>query len=245
MSKLLIPSSTLEPKYLTFAIQGNSAQLLGLVTSAGNTAGVLDTRIVQAFEILVPSKHEQRVIVDSLNDVDSLIASLERLIAKKQAIKRGIMEQLLTGATRLPGFGGEWRDVSLGEVSRVTMGQSPSSSAYNTKRNGLPLIQGNADIHDRETFDRIWTTQVTKRCEKGDVVLTVRAPVGFTAVALKDSCIGRGVCSLSSARSNRFLFHALVFGGTEMVCLGARQHVYVCELDPGAGFSDCVACRYR
>ena len=52
--------------------------------------------------------HEQRAIAEALDDADELIDTLERLIAKKQAIKQGMMQQLLTGRTRLPGFTEPW-----------------------------------------------------------------------------------------------------------------------------------------
>lgn len=69
--------------------------------------------------IPVPGRAEQDRIVRAIDDADDLIASLERLIAKKQAIKQGMMQQLLTGRTRLPGFTTTWRETSVGEVAHV------------------------------------------------------------------------------------------------------------------------------
>ena len=159
----------------------------------------------------MPAIEQQKRAADALQDVDDLIATLERLIAKKQAIKQGMMQQLLTGRTRLPGFYSAWKETTLGSVSSVTMGQSPAGSTYNSDARGLPLVQGNADIRGRVTFDRIWTSAPTKTCEPGDVLLTVRAPVGYTAIASKRSCLGRGVCAISAGNDNRFMFHALVY----------------------------------
>lgn len=90
------------------------------------------------------------------------------------------------------------------------MGQSPSGRSYNARGQGVPLIQGNADIRDRRTFDRVWTTEPTKHVRGGEVVLTVRAPVGYVAIASKNACLGRGVCGISAGGSTPFLFHALV-----------------------------------
>ena len=72
----------------------------------------------------LPPKEEQRRIGKALQDADDLIATLERLIAKKQAIKQGMMQQLLTGRTRLPGFTSPWREATLGEVLKVRHGKS-------------------------------------------------------------------------------------------------------------------------
>ena len=158
----------------------------------------------------VPRIAEQRAITSVLSDVDELVGSLEALIAKKRAVKQAAMQELLTGRTRLPGFGGEWETKRLEEVAVVTMGQSPPSASYNVVGDGLPLIQGNADIIRRTTIDRIWTTLPSKRCSAGDIVLTVRAPVGTVARVSKRACLGRGVCGLKPLGHGPFLYYALI-----------------------------------
>ncbi|MHB1342765.1 MAG: restriction endonuclease subunit S [Thermoleophilia bacterium] len=67
-------------------------------------------------------KDEQRRIAEALSDVDHMVAILERLIAKKQEIKQGMAQELLSGRTRLPGFLGGWVDASLGKIARVKTG---------------------------------------------------------------------------------------------------------------------------
>ena len=108
-------------------------------------------------------------------------------------------------------FSGKWSEKPLSDLAVVTMGQSPSSIFYNPHGEGLPLIQGNADIESRKTIERVWTTEGNKRCDLGDLILTVRAPVGAVAVASKNACIGRGVCGLKPFGNSNFLFHALVY----------------------------------
>ena len=159
---------------------------------------------------LPPTKAEQEAIAEALSDADKLLEALEKLIVKKQAIKQAAMQQLLTGKTRLPGFSGAWTKKPLIELATITMGQSPPSMSYNLREEGLPLIQGNADIKDRRTVDRVWTTHASKYCDSDDMLLTVRAPVGAVAVASKNVCLGRGVCGLKPIGNSAFLFHALV-----------------------------------
>lgn len=159
--------------------------------------------------VAFPPLCEQRAIAEALSDVDGLIDALDKLIAKKQAIKRAAMEELLTGKTRLPGFEGAWVVKRLGDIADIVMGQSPSSSNYNSRGDGLPLIQGNADVVDRGTIKRTFTTQITKRGREGDVLMSVRAPVGEISRALFDVCLGRGVCALRF--QNDFLYHYLIF----------------------------------
>lgn len=141
--------------------------------------------------------------------MDALLGALERLIAKKRDIKQAAMQQLLTGQTRFPGFHGEWEVKRLGEIAEIVMGQSPSSSNYNLQGDGLPLIQGNADIANRKTIKRVFTSQITKRGRAGDTLMSVRAPVGEVSRATFDFCIGRGVCAIRYP--NDFLYHYLIF----------------------------------
>ncbi len=99
--KALLPNIEISPKYLTYYILGNSEDLLKLVTSAGNTAGVLDTKIVQNFPFVKPKKEEQEAIVKAIDFFDGEIVSLEKRLAKTKALKQGMMQELLTGRKRL------------------------------------------------------------------------------------------------------------------------------------------------
>ena len=178
--------------------------------AAGTKVYATNRTHIASARLPLPPLPEQRAIAAVLSDVDELIGSLEALIAKKRAIKQAAMQELLTGRTRLSAFGGEWEVKRLEEVAVVTMGQSPPSASYNVVGDGLPLIQGNADIVRRTTIDRIWTTLPSKRCSVGDIVLTVRAPVGSVARASRRSCLGRGVCGLKPLGHGQFLYYGLI-----------------------------------
>ena len=102
----------------------------------------------------------------------------------------------------------DWEVKTLGEISTIIMGQSPNSDCYNTQK-GMVLIQGNADISNRKTICRFYTTHITKTARKGDVIFTVRAPVGNVAKATFDCCLGRGVCAIQ--RISDFLYYYLIF----------------------------------
>ena len=180
--------------------------------SYGSTFLELPTREAKALQLYLPKIEEQQLIAEALTQTDELIAALDKLIAKKKDIKQGTMQQLLTGKIRLPGFSGDWVASALGSICNVEMGQSPLGQFYNSSGRGLPLIQGNADIADRQTFVRTWTSASPKTCEKGDVVMTVRAPVGYVARAHTKIALGRGVCALRNPSvDNGFLFQALIF----------------------------------
>lgn len=85
----------------------------------------LNTQLINFTQIVFPkSKSEQKAIARILSDTDALIESLEKLIAKKKAIKQGAMQQLLTGKKRLPGFSGEWEVKELNEIGNTYGGLS-------------------------------------------------------------------------------------------------------------------------
>jgi type I restriction enzyme S subunit len=152
--------------------------------------------------LVIPTLAEQTLIANALSDADALISSLEQLIAKKKLIKQGAMQQLLK-----PKKG--WEVKKLGEVAFINMGQSPLSVYYNREGNGLPLVQGNADIENRKTIIRSYTSVITKRGRIGDIIMSVRAPVGEIAKATFDCCLGRGVCAISY--KNEYVYHYLIY----------------------------------
>ena len=209
---LLRPKENVSALWLFYLLNSEPARrwARSIAKQAVNQASI-NTRELKRLYVPVPPSEEQRAIAEALSDVDGLLAALEKLIAKKRAIKQAAMQQLLTGKTRLPGFSGEWEELELKDLALITMGQSPQSKFYNLRGDGLPLIQGNADIDNRRTIERVWTTQASKTCDAGDLLLTVRAPVGAVGIALKDSCLGRGVCGLKPFGDTDFLYHALVY----------------------------------
>ena len=151
----------------------------------------------------------QTAIATALSNADALIESLEKLIAKKRNIKQGAMHELFCEKKRVNGFSKKWSTKKLGEVAMITMGQSPKSEYYNSKGAGLPLIQGNADIENRKTIIRTYTSKITKFAEAGSIIMSVRAPVGEIAKTDFKCCLGRGVCSINYM--NNFLYHYLIY----------------------------------
>ena len=103
-------------------------------------------------------------------------------------------------------FDNEWFSKKLDLVSNVTMGQSPDSKNYTDNPNDYILVQGNADMKNGRVVPRVWTTQVTKLAEKGDLILSVRAPVGDIGKTDYNVVLGRGVAAV---KGNEFLFQLL------------------------------------
>lgn len=100
----------------------------------------------------------------------------------------------------------------LGEIAEITMGQSPKSQYYNNTGDGIPFLQGNRTFgFKKPTFDT-YTTHITKTAKAGDVIMSVRAPVGDLNITPEDICIGRGVCSLRMKNGNQeFLYYMMKY----------------------------------
>ena len=109
--------------YLSYQVILGVSSLVAAAT--GSTFPSVDGASLRKVRVLLPPLPEQRAIGRVLSDVDELIGSLEALIAKKRAIKQAAMQELLTGRTRLPGFGGEWGAVALGDIADIKNGGTP------------------------------------------------------------------------------------------------------------------------
>lgn len=107
---------------------------------------------------------------------------------------------------RFPEFSGEWELKKLSEIAEIIMGQSPDSKNYTSDSNEMILVQGNADMKNGKVFPRIYTREVTKTAEIGDILLSVRAPVGEIGRTDNKVCIGRGI---SAIKGNNFIYYLL------------------------------------
>ena len=105
-----------------------------------------------------------------------------------------------------------WKTKKLGDVCEVIAGQSPEGKFYNAEGKGMPFYQGKKDFGDKFIeAPTTWTTQTTKIAKAGDILMSVRAPVGPVNFATDQVCIGRGLAAIrSSDELNRdFLFYQL------------------------------------
>lgn len=127
--KLTADPAVADSEFLYYLFSGPQMQREILNGSIGSSIPGFNLTRLRNLVVALPPLGEQRAIAHSINDASDQIFSLERLIAKKQAIKQGIMQQLLTGRTRLPGFEAQWTDVVLGDVARFSKGAGLPKSA--------------------------------------------------------------------------------------------------------------------
>lgn len=191
---------------------------LKLISTGTTSVGAIYTKDLLKVKVPLPPLEEQKKIADILSTVDKKIAFVEENINATEELKKGLMQKLLTEGightefkdSELGRIPESWEILKLSEICKINMGQSPKSESYNENNIGLPLIQGNADIKNRKTLPRTYTSDITKKCEISDIIMTVRAPVGAIAKSYHNACIGRGVCAITPEEDNDFLYHFLV-----------------------------------
>ncbi|MGN1064044.1 MAG: restriction endonuclease subunit S [Thermoguttaceae bacterium] len=106
----------------------------------------------------------------------------------------------------------------LGSIVDVTMGQSPKSEYYNTNKEGLPFLQGNRTFGLKYPNFDTYTTCATKIAMSGDVIMSVRAPVGEINITPVKMCLGRGVCSLRMKNGNQeFLYYLIRYYAPQLI----------------------------
>ena len=127
------------PPYLSFHFKSEPFKRRVRSLAVGQTMGSLNTRILNSLPVVLPPLDEQRAIAEALSDVDELLGSLDALIAKKRAVKQAVMQELLTGKTRLPGFRGKWEKRRLGQLGWFTKGRGIKRDDVSSS--GVPCIR--------------------------------------------------------------------------------------------------------
>jgi type I restriction enzyme S subunit len=111
----IVVKSEVSPRFLFYYLAEHYEKIRA-ISNKGNQTN-LNGKLVKTIAVVVPPRSEQNAIAGALSDVDGLIEALEKLIAKKQSIKQAVMQQLLTGKTRLPKFSGRWETKRIGDIT--------------------------------------------------------------------------------------------------------------------------------
>lgn len=207
----LRPSSA-SSLYLYYLLHTDSFKHFGYQMGTGLKVFGISWSNLSKFTFMIPSRPEQEMIVKLIESVDNLIAVNQRKLAKLKELKQGYLQKLFpkNGSKfpqlRFAGFADAWEQRKLGEEAQLTMGQSPNSENYTKNPDDYILVQGNADMKNGRVVPRVWTTQITKKAEKSDLILSVRAPVGDIGKTDYDVVLGRGVAAI---KGNEFIFQQL------------------------------------
>lgn len=197
------------PKYVQLASIVPSARKYFLAVAKRGTMTTIGQSELKKLMLNIPTIEEQRKVALFFEKIDGKIQLQQQKIDLLQEQKKGYMQKIFNQEIRFKDEKGEyheWQNKSIDEVAKIIMGQSPDSKAYSEDPANTVLVQGNADLKNGKIVPRIYTSQLTKMCEIGDIILTVRAPVGIVAKCNIPACIGRGVCAI---KADDFLFYYL------------------------------------
>lgn len=167
----------------------------------------------------LPPPCEQLAISKTLSEVDALLSSLEQLLCKKNQVKQAIMQELLTGKRRLPGFEGEWAQVSLGSVAAMNSGGTPPTGRDDFYGGGIPWVS----ISDMTSSGRfISETERTlsdlglancaaKRFPAGTILYAMYASLGECSVSTCEVTTSQAILGIrpSPALVSEYLYYYL------------------------------------
>lgn len=195
--------NTFDKDYLCNLLISSAIQNQYKRLAAGGVVQNISSDLVNSVSVSIPTMMEQKKISSLLNLIDERIATQNKIIEDLKKLKSAISHILFSSKGA----------IHLSEIANVVMGQSPSSNAYNDQGLGMPLVQGNLDISNGKTTPRLYTAEFNQTTEKGNIILTVRAPVGEVAKATQKVCLGRGVCAIIPHEENMsdFIYQYLTF----------------------------------
>jgi type I restriction enzyme S subunit len=196
----------IDPKFLFWYLISRMGQHDIASKTVGSTQPKLPIYNIRDLEIPVPSIEDQREIAAILGSLDDKIELLRRENKTLESIAQAMFKEWFVDF-RFPGYEGVklvdgmpegWKVGKLGELFKITMGQSPSGESYNENKEGMIFYQGRTEFGDRFPSVRLYTTEPKRVAEKFDVLVSVRAPVGDLNQATEQCCLGRGVAGVSS-----------------------------------------------
>ena len=162
----------------------------------------LSKTAINDIDVLAPKHGEQQTIGQFFAAIDHLIT-----LHQRECISfTGSAGRLILTANKKR-TASSWEQRKLGDVVQITMGQSPDGSTYSDEPSDYILVQGNADLQNGWVCPRIWTTQITKKADAGDLIMSVRAPAGAMGKTAYNAVIGRGVAAI---KGNEFIYQLLV-----------------------------------
>ena len=181
-------------------------------TQGGAMKNLVGMDVFRTIPVVLPPLSEQHAIAEALSDVDGLLNALDALIAKKQAIKQAVMQQLLTGKTRLPGFSGAWETKRLGEIGTFAKGRGIKRDDVSAE--GLPCIR----------YGELYTRYQ-------DYILKVASRIPFniaaTALPIKTGDLlfaGSGETAEEIGRCAAYLGEEQAYAGGDVIVLTPSGH---------------------
>ncbi|MFJ3523850.1 restriction endonuclease subunit S [Pseudomonas sp. NPDC090203] len=228
-----IKCSKIDVDFLYYYLQLGHIQRQIWNVATGSTIKNLSLASIRNLRIPTPPAAEQKKIAAVLSALDAKIDCNNRINAQLEMMAKtlydywfvqfdfpdangkpyksagGKMRYNVTLKREIPDG---WEDRQLSQIANITMGQSPVGESLNDSEEGVEFFQGSTDFGWQFPTVRQYTTQPTRMAKSGDILLSVRAPVGDMNIAHLDCCIGRGLAALNSKDGfDGFLFYAMKY----------------------------------
>ena len=191
----------IDPDFFPLFISSDYFLDAAIKISVGSLSPTINWRDLKILEFDLPDLETQRKLAAVLWSINDTMESYKKLIsATDELVKSQFIEMF-----------GETKKVPLIQLAAIVMGQSPSSDSYNTVGEGVPFYQGSGEFTDKYVGDSMFCTSPTRMAQAGDVLMSVRAPVGTVNITTKDCCIGRGLAAIRSKFSadyNEYFLYA-------------------------------------
>lgn len=196
----------------------------------GSAQPQLPITIMKGLKFVVPPMNSQKSIAHILSTLDEKIEVNNQINKTLENMAQTLFKQWLIdfefpneNDEPYKSSGGEmveselglipkgWKVGKLEDVANITMGQSPSGSSFNEDGVGTVFYQGRTDFGMRFPKVRLFTTEPKRMAKIGDILLSVRAPVGDLNISIEDCCIGRGLAALNSKNDcNSYLYYLML-----------------------------------
>ena len=218
MIRARLDPSRCEPRFYYYWFRSPQGRgRIRSIVSGTNVKGIRGSDL-KNLPVVQPDFSTQCRVVETLRAYDDLIENNRRRIALLEEAARLLYREWFVHlrfpghehARIIDGLPKGWERRRLIDLADVAMGQSPKSQFYNDSGDGLPFHQGVTDYGFRFVSHRKYSTKVTKIAEAGDILLSVRAPVGRINITPDKIVLGRGLSAIRSRTGEQsFLFYAL------------------------------------
>ena len=189
---LIIDNNKADYRFVYYYLVNSYEKLLSAAVGAAQQN--LGSKQISAMTINLPPLYQQKKIADILSSLDEKIELNRRMNKTLEQLGQALFRHYFVDNPEAK----NWDEGTLGDIMNITMGQSPPGKSYNNNGDGVVFYQGRADFGLRYPNIRLFTTDPKRFARVGDVLLTVRAPVGDVNQALERCCIGRGLAAISS-----------------------------------------------
>ena len=186
--------------------------------SVGSLSPTINWSDLKRLEFSLPPLDEQKKLAQVLWSAIELKEAYQVMLARCDEMASSRFMEMFKTTDR----------IMLSEIAIIIMGQSPSSETYNTDGNGLPFYQGCADFGDKYVEPRMYCSDPTRLAQAGDVLMSVRAPVGCVNITKSDCCIGRGLAAIRNKKypdCNDFLLYAFRVMEQDIAAMGQGSTV--------------------